>query len=375
MSLKEYYDSKIESIQKVYGVFKDFFGEDKVDLQGVPEWEEFEPLTDSATTRGVIDDTFLDVENCEILVYYPEVTVTNEREESTTIHDIYVKVSLRFDGTIGPRFTINKATFTRYEYEWGYVHSHAQRKRDAKDVPGEFKMVCTGSGPINSTMEVLRSKFDLAFWRLYCYQLDKFLHIESLAGIPYCSLIETKKPYGSSINTTSEVSLRYSFPNNASRWLETWLSFGYTFEEFKDFFEYVAFMNNFKYNKLNIVGITATTNEFIISITNMFIQWYKNLSSTRRKELEERCAYNILIPAITDDDGKFKVYNSVNDRRIFPNSSNYTYIGGTVCKFKGQDIKLKVTGLNYNVEDSTLKILDPTIMLYIYNLLLKALNI
>ena len=49
----------------------------------------------------------------------------------------------------------------------------------------DFKSPCLGSGPIKSTVATLALGYDEAIRQLFCLELDKYVRVESIAGIPY----------------------------------------------------------------------------------------------------------------------------------------------------------------------------------------------
>lgn len=52
-----------------------------------------------------------------------------------------------------------------------------------------FRPSCLGSGPINGTIRRLSrvgdGHEDLDIWNLYIWELDKYVHVESISGVPY----------------------------------------------------------------------------------------------------------------------------------------------------------------------------------------------
>lgn len=173
MSYKEY----LNNINKVYEIIKEYFGEEKTDVQVVPEdvfeiskiWNEW---VGNATT------TF-------ILIHFPEFIITNEFGENHIIRDLYVRLSLRPDGT--PYFYIEgqRSTFTEAEVNCGYIHSHLR-----KNYFYEYQNFCLGTAPIKDTLLSLNDKYSEDLWLLFCGELEEYLKTESLSGGPYISMKE-----------------------------------------------------------------------------------------------------------------------------------------------------------------------------------------
>ncbi len=123
-----------------------------------------------------------------IIIYFPEIILTNEAKLKHTIKDVYVKIRLRGASIID--FTINRATYTESELCEGYVHSHTKcRSFSKKQTLITYTSMCLGSGPINNTLKTLRtSGFDLDFVGLFCQELENYLKVESLQGGPYIKM-------------------------------------------------------------------------------------------------------------------------------------------------------------------------------------------
>lgn len=145
----------------VYNIFKGYFGEDKVDL-----------------TPSSIGNSK------EIIVYYPNLTITNENQDSITVKDLFVRVIVTNTGKLYSRFQTKKATYIMKEWCCGYIHSHTERLYN-KDNVDMWSDVCTGTGPINNTMDKLKTNPDEITWELFVIELDNYYHVESLSGGPY----------------------------------------------------------------------------------------------------------------------------------------------------------------------------------------------
>lgn len=152
-------------VQEIVNIFNDYFGEDKVDLKS-PE--------DRSS-------------GWDIIVYFPEVTVTNEKHQSVKIYDLFAKVPIRGDGVhLYDKFCLMRSTYTHAQAVSGYTHSHISRSTP----PGNWGSPCLGTGPINSTiytLERISESFEeiKPFWELFCRELDEYTQVESLSGGPY----------------------------------------------------------------------------------------------------------------------------------------------------------------------------------------------
>ena len=163
-------------------------------ILGGVTWEEF--------------DDFLYKFQYQIVVHFPEVTITNENNKSITIQDLYAKVCINSLGKfiVGPLF--NRATYPYIQMVRGYMHSHINGI-----VTGErFTSSCLGSGPITRTINSLRMEYEDGLWELYCIELEKYVHVESLQGGPYHRLENVTGSNTAPVN--SEIKMYTSFSLN-----------------------------------------------------------------------------------------------------------------------------------------------------------------
>ena len=178
-------------------IFEDYFTSEYVDLQiDKSELETHiekilksktdivlsieETTTLKSNTQKAVEDLNLP---CNILVWFPEKIITNEKGESHTLLDLYVKIPLKHTGKMISGFYMNRATYTINEVNADYMHSH---------VPGIpksdfsiFSTPCHGSGPISTTCYTLGRDCDLDIWKLFCLELDRYVGVESKRGGPY----------------------------------------------------------------------------------------------------------------------------------------------------------------------------------------------
>lgn len=150
-------------------VIKEYFGEDKVDFQqeyARVKWE------NDPTVPPRIDT----------IVYFPTVTVTNENNNSTRVDELYVKFSMYAGGKIDGGLSMLRSKYTTSEWFSDYCHSHCNWSHTYFD---RWAGCCLGRGPIQDTIFNLSNNFDLDRWGLFCFELDKYVTVESLAGVPY----------------------------------------------------------------------------------------------------------------------------------------------------------------------------------------------
>ena len=170
--------------QEVYQVISDYFGEELTDYQD-----------DELRASKIID--FSDHESSaagiKVLIKFPSVRVTNEDGNYVDIDNLFVKIELTNEGTLRHRFKMLRTSYTRDQWVSAYVHSHANFYSGA---PANFADVCLGSGPLVRTCETLRDRFcqnKIEMWGLFCFELEKYVHVESKVGIPYNRLENISK--------------------------------------------------------------------------------------------------------------------------------------------------------------------------------------
>ncbi len=128
-NIKELYIEIIHPVTQIYDIFKDFYGEDKVDLQKLT-LEDFKHQIEknySVEQLSKWDSTLklsikANFTNGFILVYFPTVRVTNEHDRFVDIKDLYVKVPISIDGTMNGRFSLNRANYHIIHMLSGYMH-------------------------------------------------------------------------------------------------------------------------------------------------------------------------------------------------------------------------------------------------------------
>lgn len=123
-------------------------------------------------------EEFLDISDNYIIIWYPEVIISNENDLSHLMRDLYVKVSFNKDEF--DKFELLRGTLTINEMQSGYAHSHLS------GINTNFHTSCLGRGPINNTIASLKTTNEyLELWDLFIVELDKYVRVESLAGTPY----------------------------------------------------------------------------------------------------------------------------------------------------------------------------------------------
>ena len=399
--IEELYNSLMDKPFRVLSIFNDFFGEDKVDMQGYLSLDEFkswmniEPLSTYIPNSNIVSmdnndwsmyrtQTITDlpeyqvekvvngltniivkeiIGNVEfndifILVHFPHVRVTNEHNRFVDINHLWAKIKVMWDGTMSGRFTLNRSEYTLLHFRSRYLHSHISSIPKADFT--QFQNPCTGSGPINGTISTLNRDYDEDMWNMFCLELSKYVTVESVAGRPYHYLenLGTRD-----MQVGEDKFITYLFPNYC---VNDILS-----AKFKEFVRYFINSKKLKFNYVNgSYSIGMSFIEFIVLISNEFIKWYndqfnKGKLTTKFEDLKK---HGILRECIIDN-GKIYYDRNIN------NVNNYTqYIGKQVCMFKGKEITVDITDITRVENENKSIILDTQTALYILTTILKVLN-
>lgn len=379
VQLHSIYDELMEKPNRIREIFEDFYGADRVDMQDFLTYEEFKEklnsvllreyflqdcpevvgldevnksivttllredvLTETLFSDSAITRVFLPIIKSSvgnkwfnkifILVHFPHVRITNEYNKFTDITNLWAKVTFNWEGKGKCYFGLNRSEYSIIQFKSNYMHSHVN------NIPTNdftyFASPCTGSGPINSTMSTLYLDFDEAIWQLFCLELDRYVRVESIRGVPYHKL----ENIGISLsdNGVGNFPMTTLFNNcvTSSFWI------GKSKRFIKHLLESKVLSFNYQNNQY---GLAMSWIEFIVAISNNFIEWYnKEYNDGTVTNHYDTLIRKKIIMEVFICEGK--VYtNNIGD-------SNFTdvskYIGKKICTFKGRDITLNITGIN-----------------------------
>lgn len=378
--VRELYDNLMYFPNKVLDIFNDFFGEQRVDMQGFWSFGELlhslseyplrfffssergvlnslefksaskknkaiikDMLNNGALDNVVTSDEALTtyflplmttaisqaVPQGFILVHFPHVRVTNEYDRFVDINNLWVKVYIKTNGESTGSFTVNRSEYELCHMKANYMHSHIS------SIPfenfTEFRSPCLGSGPIKGTMATLAMGYDEAIWQLFCLELDKYVRVESIAGIPYRRL-ERIGIGDTIIEEDTDFSMRDFSLDNYDSILRD--------KDIKDFIRYLIRNKKLKFNFIRgNYGFAMSYLDYRILLSNEFIEWY----NLRYNSGATTASYNdLLIKGILSEciinNGKIQ-YLSNNRTR---NRNYYGYEGAYVCTFKGRPVNIHI---------------------------------
>ena len=399
--IEELYNSLMDKPLRVLGIFNDFFGEDKVDMQGYwsldkfKSWMNIEPLSTYIPDGNIVSMNMNDwimyktwsitdlpgdqvekvvnvltnttvkerIGNAKfngifILVHFPHVRVTNEHDRFVDINHLWAKVKVMYNGTLNGGFTLNRSEYTLLHIRCHYMHSHISSIPTGDFT--QFQNPCTGRGPINGTISVLNRDYDEDMWNMFCLELSKYVTVESVAGVPYNYL---EKLGTNDMEVGVDRFITYLSPN----YYESVI----TPDKFREFVRYFIISKKLKFNYVNgSYSIGMSLIEFIVLISNEFIKWYND--QFNKEELTAKFAElkrkDILKECIIDNG---KIYYETGRTNV----NNYLdYIGKKVCMFKGREITISITDIAEVRNENKSIILNTQTALYILNIILKVLN-
>lgn len=352
-------------LKEIYEIFKEFYGEEALDLQTCSAEYYMDQIKDSniypdlikdasflktlnpqnvsvkyfQTLIGTITDTdspikeecynillkYIDTEPFPysyILVHFPEVTVTNEFNNSINIKDLYMKVALYSSGEFH-LLSGTRTTFTPSQYKAKYIHSHITMY----DGSGKFGKCCLGTGPLKYITDIMRFEYNTDRWRLFCFELSRYVTIESLSGGPYVkltSVVEYDKQHPIDSDITYSGKGYYKSPEHSKM--------------LNDFFIQLPNIDILKFNYNNTYRFALNNFELLVFISNAFITWY-NQSSYRfmpNYTLKDMLELDFLLQVTIKNDTLYKLWGK--ESLIIEEE----FSEATLFYFKGKEIKLNL---------------------------------
>lgn len=401
IKIQELYDLIMSKPYEVLEIFNHYYGEDRVDIQSFPTFEKFKEYISISDIREILTCEVLDIRPSEyreladktlltvpdnliervlevltdtsvvdylgrtyfngifILVHFPIVKITNENDKFVYANHMYAKICVSYNGSMISRFTLNRAEYSYDHISSDYMHSHIS------GIPlndfTRFLTPCLGSGPIRSTISNLNSEYDEDLWGLFCLELDKYIHTESIAGGPYRRLenIYTNNRRTNVLLSTDFKVIKHFINSNS-----------FDKDMCKVFTRHLLMSKKLKF-AYNSAGysIGMSFRDYIITVSNVFIDWYNEAfnNGVYTYSLEELIRHNIV--------NKYKITSTKIIQEVSTRGTNYLiYNGKKVCTFKGKDVLVKITD-SINTENvNTSILLNPDIALYILTKILYILN-
>lgn len=309
---KELYKDWLRNSQLVFSAFSTTFGEENIEMSPILPYRQFLIAMEAS---GTTEEIFKRLTKREIVVHFPKITICNEQGQKHTIYDLFAQTSFNGRGEFvqGPLF--KRASYTEAELLADYMHSHVPGIGE----PNEWMQCCLGSGPINTTITTLRLDPTWENWLLYTVQLEQYVQVESLSGVPYRRMEST---FLGSRNRTANYDFALLSRSNI-------LNMGIPIKDFKMFISYLLEnlstydirMSYSKYPSWNM-NVLETT----ITLSKAFRDWH-NAGHTELT-FQDLCSRRVLVPCIVEGD----TIVSGNSQ----SSSNPAKVGKGVIVFKGR---------------------------------------
>ena len=301
---------------------------------------------------------FLSQFQYQIVVHFPEVTITNENNKSIIIQDLYAKVCINALGNLcsGPLF--NRATYPYVQLVRGYMHSHI----NGIVTDDHFTSSCLGSGPINRTINSLRMECEEGLWKLYCIELEKYVHVESLQGGPYHRLENVTR--NNTIKVSSEIRMYTSFPINNDADLREFLINFTSILIASPELKWIT-----KYNLGYSLGMSLS--EFILVASKIFINYYNTELLKNNIDLPQNYLFdvNILSNYIFEDGTLAEL---ISNETL--SSSRASLQGRELFIFKDKPVILNILPKNYDPDNKNLILLSQNLCNYIATQLTYIIN-
>lgn len=377
------YNTLLSKVNAVYNIFSNFYGEDRVDLQAIISKEtvigwgngrlkinpniSFATLSDSIERSAACNPPSIPF----ILIYFPQVTITNEYGDSVDITELYAKVCIDYKGSLCGKFGLNRAEYTTDQMKSNYMHSHVDVI--PRNNFTEFRTPCTGTGPINNTICTLNRGYDEDFWNLFCLELSKYVTVESIVGTPYHRLTTI----GAENNTTTH-ELR-SFYNKY-----VYSSDEPTIKLINSFTRHIIEEKILKFRfETDTYTLATSFVETTVTLSNEFIKWYNvNFFKEANNNTDNiHAEFHHNIGMLFSMCFLFKGIVTANKIVVIDNDvqnlvETYTNLEGTrICMFKGSAVTLHIITSNTRVTDDNKSILlNNNIISFIIFRILRILN-
>ena len=383
------YSEMMDKPREVLEIISDFYGEDRVDMQDFPTLQEFQdylsttpineylsstvvniddrlhlgkPLNQQPVEEEVIDRllvmkrAFHNLFRGFVLIYFPQVRVTNENDRFHDIYELYVKVSIDSLGQMTGFPALNRAEYTLEELNESYMHSHVCQI-PVGDIT-EFQVPCFGDGPIRGTISRLNTAFDSEIWALFCLELQKYVETESVSGGPF-HYLEHLGDIGRREDMSSTVSFDTPCFEPSIRVI------------LSSFSEYLLRQRKLKFS-YTAHGYTLGMSllDFRILVSNEFISWYNRLKAgpegTGAPSLQALLENHILYRGIVKNTSFYLLNNTgtANPRDI---------AGLRMCNFKGKDVCIRIRESEGQTENHAI-LLSVPIVHYLLTKILKIVN-
>lgn len=421
LMIENLYRKAYEKILKVYGVFEDYFGEERVDINGIPSLEvfktqlmlrkysscisktyiqnspifnEYDDITketintligaSALSTRIASDVTVfkyfypflyeyyksnpINFAEASIIVRFPEVRVSNEHDKFVDIKELYANIKINAHGNIVGTFGLLRADYPISHLIADYAHSHINGVTLNANT---FFSPCLGSGPIRNTIMSLVRDCNLNIWMLFCRELDTYVTVESLSGGPYRRLehITGKKKL-------TPVYMGFTSTRYIEKFDTIYDANTFSILTLKEFIKYLLKKRAIKFNySEGCYNLAMSYKDFVISISNCFIDFInnhmeRNNTNLNQFSLDNMLSHGLLNEFVIKDNNFYQI--TVNEYSI---SSYLRHNGKELLRFKNSPVCLNIYDDIEDEEHNTVKLLNFRLSEYILFHMINYLNI
>lgn len=399
-NLEDVYQRIMDIPNKILEIFNDFYGEERVDLQQTMPLDQFiekalehsvlpdilnsgesiiipssytlsdilyKPLRDlpDELLHQIFNKPLINIletslralmPRLAILIHFPQVRITNEFDKFVDINHLYAKVQLNVRGSLYGGFTLNRSDYSLLHIRNNYMHSHVSA------IPftdfRNFQSPCLGQGPIRDTIASLQRICDFDLWQLFCLELDKYVHVESIAGTPYHRL-ESLKNSNAAISE-SRIVVRGGQITNVFK------------PYFKKFCLYFLAQKKLRYNYVHgSFGLAMSYTNYMVTLSNEFINWYNQESAKGNMpdyDLSWFLIHKVLFKGIISDN---KIYADEDSQVV----ADYArYVGREVCTFKGKKVTVTISDFEIDKDNNKVILLNEHIAARLLTLILQIIN-
>ena len=131
----------------------------------------------------VYGEEYVDFQDRTVVVWFPEITITNSVEQSHLMRDVYLRFQI-YGGGEAHLTHLNRGTVTEREYRNNYQFSHC----NTSSVYDWCNSFCFGDTPIKDLRYNLKNRDKLFVFKnlkFFLESLKEYLSWESLEGVPY----------------------------------------------------------------------------------------------------------------------------------------------------------------------------------------------
>lgn len=360
----------------IVDTFNQYFGSDHVDIcsDGFNEKSLLLTLLEDYEERNhLVDRTLTEYLNYELLgigreglmanlaiyVHWPSVTVSNERNQSVVVTDLYAKIPMWPNGRLYDNFTLSRATYPYDQFCSGYMHSHVN---GIDPNPASFMRPCLGTGPIIRTQSSLMADNRSDLWDLFCVELDRYVHVESIAGVPYRHLDQIGTSRMFPVNFAGSRPPLFHKINSDERLNSL----------FRRFFKYVLVRKKMRFSFAdNMFRSAYNDTEWILKLSEAFLKYFALMVSLRKTTItiDTLMQQDLLMEVKVQDNTIYKPYRMGNTP---PSPTGFQNLH--VLYFKGQDIRTHVDD-STGQSENTYYIINPIIALAFLDQCINYLNI